>query len=312
LENSKKDSKENIIYQKMLQYKNDELTSQSIIKVLKEQIKSLETEIKSLKNENSKKKNDDLFDMVEKMLKLEKEIDKYKNKNEKLEKELNNYKNGKNANEGNIVALNTQDNNELMNLKNLNKKYEADIEKYKQEISNLKSQIIQLKHFNKNNNCSTNKDIRFLNDSTNTNLDLEKYNKNLEQLVNAKKEIALLKSQIQKMENEKKKVKESLFRCKTDEDDDNFEEEFDMAQLEEGVKKKNRSEDLNIDFPGSNETKQKYEELEQRFNNLKEQVVPILKSNANKNITKNNASKICNLLGTSVNTTNYILDKYNK
>jgi predicted RNase H-like nuclease (RuvC/YqgF family) len=92
MEKSKKDSKENIIYQKMLQYKNDELTSQSIIKVLKEQIKSLETEIKSLKNENSKKKNDDLFDMVEKMLKLEKEIDKYKNKNEKLEKELNNYK----------------------------------------------------------------------------------------------------------------------------------------------------------------------------------------------------------------------------
>ena len=83
-----------------------------------------------------------------------------------------------------------------------------------------------------------------------------------------------------------------------------------MVQLEEGMKKKNRSEDLNIDFP--NETRQKYQELEERFNNLKEQVVPILKSNANKNITKNNVTKICNLLGTSVNTTNNILEKYNK
>ena len=88
----------------------------------------------------------------------------------------------------------------------------TDIEKYKQEISNLKSQIIQLRYFNKNNNSSTNKDIRFLNDSTNTNLDLEKYNKNLEQLVNAKKEIALLKSQIQKMENEKKSHSDTAFR----------------------------------------------------------------------------------------------------
>ena len=152
--------------------------------------------------------------------------------------------------------------------------------------------------------------MRFINDSTNKYYDLEKYNKTLEQLVTAKKEITLLKSQIQKMENDKKKVKESLFRCKTDENDDNDEEEFDMVQLEEGMKKKNRSEDLNIDFP--NETRQKYQELEERFNNLKEQVVPILKSNANKNITKNNVTKICNLLGTSVNTTNNILEKYNK
>ena len=51
------------------------------------------------------------------------------------------------------------------------------------------------------------------------------------------------------------------------------------------MKKKNRREDLNIDF--QNETRQKYQELEERFkNNLKEQVVPILKSNVNKNIQK--------------------------
>ena len=328
LENSKKDSKENIIYQKMLQYKNDEKTNQSIIKVLKEQIKSLESENKSLKEESSKKKNDDLFEVVEKMLKLEKEIDNYRNKNEKLMKELDSYKKGTTGNKENLNTVEGSANissiNEISNLKSqltylenkyneekdLNKKYEEEIEKYKKEISDLKAQIIQLKHINKTNTNSTNKNIRYLNDSTNS-FDIEKYNKNLEELINARKEIASLKSQVQKLENDKK-VKQSLFRCKTNEDDDNYEEEFDMAQIEEGLKKKNRSEDLNIDFPGFNENKQKYEELEERFNNLKEQVVPILKSNANKNITKNNVTKICNLLGTSTNTTNNILEKYNK
>ena len=328
LENSKKDSKENIIYQKMLQYKNDEKTNQSIIKVLKEQIKSLESENKSLKEESSKKKNDDLFEVVEKMLKLEKEIDNYRNKNEKLMKELDAYKKGTTGNKENLNTVEGSANissiNEISNLKSqltylenkyneekdLNKKYEEEVEKYKKEISDLKAQIIQLKHINKTNTNSTNKNIRYLNDSTNS-FDIEKYNKNLEELINARKEIASLKSQVQKLENDKK-VKQSLFRCKTNEDDDNYEEEFDMAQIEEGLKKKNRSEDLNIDFPGFNENKQKYEELEERFNNLKEQVVPILKSNANKNITKNNVTKICNLLGTSTNTTNNILEKYNK
>ena len=328
LENSKKDSKENIIYQKMLQYKNDELTNQSIIKVLKEQIKSLESENKSLKEESNRKKDNDLFEVVEKMLKLEKEIDKYRNKNEKLMKELDTYKNGGAGNKENLNIVEEDANissiNEISNLKSqltdlenkyneekdLNKKYEEEIEKYKKDISDLKAQIIQLKHINKTNTNSTNKNIRYLNDSTNS-FDIEKYNKNLEELIKARKEITSLKNQIQKLENDKK-VKQSFFRCKTNEDDDNYEEEFDMAQLEEGVKKKNRSEDLNIDFPGTNETKQKYEELEERFNNLKEQVVPILTLNVNKNITKNNVTKICNLLGTSVNTTNNILEKYNK
>ena len=243
-------------------------------------------------------------------------------------KELDAYKKGTTGNKENLNTVEGSANissiNEISNLKSqltylenkyneekdLNKKYEEEVEKYKKEISDLKAQIIQLKHINKTNTNSTNKNIRYLNDSTNS-FDIEKYNKNLEELINARKEIASLKSQVQKLENDKK-VKQSLFRCKTNEDDDNYEEEFDMAQIEEGLKKKNRSEDLNIDFPGFNENKQKYEELEERFNNLKEQVVPILKSNANKNITKNNVTKICNLLGTSTNTTNNILEKYNK
>ena len=333
LGNSKKDSKENIIYQKMLQYKNDEMTSQSIIKVLKEQIKNLENENKVLKEESNKKKNNELYDVVEKMLKLEKQIDNYKNKNDNLQKELDKYKNDNNI--SNPIKKNNINVNEESNLSNLQKqfaalenkyneekskniKYEEQLEQKKKEISDLKGHITQQKYLNKQNNnsnniiTSNNKNIRYLNDSSNPSFDIEKYNKNLEKLINAQNEIEKLKSKIKELENNKK-IKGSLFRCKSiDDDNENFEEEFDMMQIEEGIKKRNRSEDLNIDFPGNNETKKKYQELEERFNDLKEQVVPILKSNANINVTKNNASKICNLLGTSVNTTNNIMEKYNK
>ena len=336
-----KDNKENILNQKLLQYKEYEIASQNIINLLKGQIKNLENEIKVLKEENTKKKNDDLFEVVEKMLKLEKQLDKYKNKNDKLQKELDKYKkNNNNINTNNIKVeqlpksdesnINKNTLNELSNLKKQftelenkyneeklkNKKYETEIEQYKKEINELKIQIVDLKFAIKNNNNnnmtnSNNKDFRLISDSTISNFNMEKYNKNLEQLINAKKEITQLKNQIKKMENDQK-LKKSLFRCRTLDDDSNDEEEFDMAQLEEGIKKRNRSEDINIDFSVNSETKKKYAELEERFNNLKEQVVPILKSNDKIDVTKNKVSKICNLLGTSVNTTNNILEKYNK
>ena len=310
------------------------MLNNDISQLLKEQIRSLESENKTLKEEKGKNNNNDnMFDMVEKMLKLEKEIDK-------LQKELEKYKNNKShlTQNSNMIEVVDMDENindinklksdyeELENKYNEEKEkntiYEAQITEKIKENNDLKLELDQIRHEsegNHNNNFQSingSKNIRYLNNSLTDKNMTEKYNKNLEQLINAKNqikklevEVANLKNQIKKMEN-KNKIKESLFRCKSI-DDENSEEEFDMAQLEEGVKKKNRSEDLNIDFPGNNETKKKYEELEERFNKLKEQVVPLLKSNANPNVTKNKVSKICNLLGTSTNTTNNILDKYN-
>ena len=39
-----------------------------------------------------------------------------------------------------------------------------------------------------------------------------------------------------------------------------------MVQLNEGVKRKNRSEDLEIDLPGYNESKKKDKEMKEKFN----------------------------------------------
>ena len=137
---------------------------------------------------------------------------------------------------------------------------------------------------------------------------VEEYNKILDKLNKANDEIKKLKKKIERLELEKKLQKDSLFKFKSVRGDEDYEEEIDLMQLKEGIRKRNRSEDRKIDFPGYDENEKKYEELEDKFNNLKEQLIPILKENSGNN--KNNLSKICNLLGTSVNTTNNILQNY--
>jgi hypothetical protein len=258
--------------------------------------------------------------MADKMLKLEEQLDRYKNKMLKLEEQLDRYK--RNPQSYNLELEKKYD--------ELESKYQKDKQKYLDEVIDLQSQIMQLKksqnpndknninndEANNKNNNKKNK-VKVLTSSSNRNLE-EQYNTILEKYINANTEIQNLKNKIEKLEKELKQKtmiiqKESLFKIKSINLNDDYEEEIDMIQLKEGVRRKNRSEDFDIDYPGFNENQKKYQELENRFNNLKEQVIPILKENGgnnNKIASKNNISNICNLLGTSVNTTNNILQNY--
>ena len=301
-ENKEKDKEKDISILKanLIQYKNEIDSNHSLIKLLKEQVKATEDENKSLKEKLESKNNADLHEMVEKTI--------------KLQKELENYKNNVNPQSYNIELENQ---NEELKLK-----FENEKKKHLDEIIDLKSQIAQLKsnEGNPKNNININKkhnDKQQIKGSTDININ-EQYQGSLVKLIKAKEEIKELKKKIEQLEKEKEKEKnniqkESLFHFKSIIDNSDYEEEIDMVQLNEGVKRKNRSEDLEIDFPGFNESKKKYKEMKEKFNALKEQVIPILKENGinnNKVVTKNNVSKICNLLGTSVNTTNNILQNY--
>ena len=277
-----------------------------MIKILKDQIKAIEAENKAIKEQLNKKNSSDLFEMTEKMLKLEEQLDKYKRNSQSYNLELE------------------------KKYDELESKYENDKQNYLNEVIDLKSQIMQLKkggnpndqnHINNegDNNKNHNKKnkVKILVSSTNKNLE-EQYNAILEKYINANNEIQSLKKKIEKLEQELKQKtlmiqRESLFKIKSININDDYEEEIDMMQLKEGVRRKNRSEDFDIDYPGFNENQKKYQDLENRFNKLKEQVIPILKENGgnnNKIATKNNISNICKLLGTSVNTTNNILQNY--
>ena len=52
----------------------------------------------------------------------------------------------------------------------------------------------------------------------------------------------------------------------------NYEEEFDLKKMVNGARDKNRSEDINIDYPGVQGIKEKQKELIQKLNMLEEQI----------------------------------------
>ena len=96
-----------------------------------------------------------------------------------------------------------------------------------------------------------------------------------------------------------------MFKFKSIMNNDDYEEEIDMMQLEAGVRRRNRSEDFNIDYPGLDENNKKYKELEDKFNKLKEYIIPIIQDDdGNQNLTKSRISKIYNLIGININNTN--------
>ena len=107
---------------------------------------------------------------------------------------------------------------------------------------------------------------------------LNKANKDISLLQNKNKELQL------KLDNKNAEEELSGFRTE-DNNFSNYEEEFDLRKMINGAKDKNRSEDINIDYPGMQGVKDKNKELQQRMNMFIEQV-KILISNINCNNAK--------------------------
>ena len=307
IESNKKEENFDIsnIKKTLHQYKEEIEANHSVINLLKEQIKSIEIENKNIKGELKKKNTSELFEMTEKTIKLQKELDKYRSKSQipNLEKKYSEleseYQTEKKKYQNEIMELKT----ELLNLKAKIEEKEEEKKDVKEEEGNNKINI--------NNNSKKGKYL--INTSSNFNLE-DKYNKTLEKLKNANNENQKLKKRIEQLEKQRNNMqKESLFKYRSNIENEDYEEEIDMMQLKEGLRRKNRSEDFKIDYPGYNEYQKKYEEIEDKFNKLKELVIPLLKEiigNNSKLASKDDINKICNILGASVNTTNNILQNY--
>ena len=129
------------------------------------------------------------------------------------------------------------------------------------------------------------------------------YTKTLKKLIDlnnkANKEIEILKNKNKELQYklEEKQVEEELSGFKTEDVNfSNYEEEFDLRKMINGAKDKNKSEDINIDYPGMQGVKDKNKELQQRVNMLSEQV-KILISNINiNNKIKPQISQLCQLM----------------
>ena len=205
-------------------------------------------------------------------------------------------------------------------------KLETDIVKKNEELEGLKTFIFKLQSQleknddNKNRNKQKNH-MNFENENLNTDPNRNKNNKNnidhnksfdgqkdgntammknlLNKLNDSETKITTLQNKVKELQFqlEEKQVEKEISGYRTE--DINFsiyEEEFDLKKMVNGARDKNRSEDINIDYPGVQGIKDKYKELLQNMNLLEEQV-KILISNINCNSKiKPQITQICQLM----------------
>ena len=226
----------------------------------------------------------------------------------------------------------TQENQELkqsLSLINESKtKLELELSKKNDELEGYKQVIFKLQNkLEKNNDIeeelkkrlNTERNVNALNTKTEINLreenqsnknlnksfempkdaNIQLMNKYLGQLNEAERKISLLQNKNKELQFklDEKQVEREFSGYRTEDYNfSNYEEEFDLKKMVNGAREKNRSEDINIDYPGVQSVKDKYKELLQNMHLLEEQV-KILISNINiTNKIKPQISQICQLM----------------
>ena len=247
---------------------------------------------------------------------------------------INSYEMPEMRNQEYITKLNelTQENQELkqtISMINESKtKLEIELSKKTDELEGYKQVIFKLQNkLEKNNDMEeelkkrldTERNINALNTKTDMNLreqnqsnknlnksfempkdaNIQLMNKYLGQLNEAEKKISLLQNKNKELQFklDEKQVEREFSGYRTEDYNfSNYEEEFDLKKMVNGAREKNRSEDINIDYPGVQSVKDKYKELLQNMHLLEEQV-KILISNINiTNKIKPQINQICQLM----------------
>ena len=209
----------------------------------------------------------------------------------------------------NLLTTNGEFNNLYEQQKETIERLESEVNKKKEEIGGLQDFIAKLQSKLENSNFylpvpkahSTSKIQKNAQGAKNNMND--DYTKSLKKLIDlnnkANKEIEILKNKNKELQYklEEKQVEEELSGFKTEDVNfSNYEEEFDLRKMINGAKDKNKSEDINIDYPGMQGVKDRNKELQQRVNMLSEQV-KILISNINiNNKIKPQISQLCQLM----------------
>ena len=173
------------------------------------------------------------------------------------------------------------------------------------EQTKLQSEKGALSNDNGNSKSATKK----RNSNFQTDSNTRKIKELLNKLNESEKQIKVLqyKNKELQFELEEKQIKELQSFRTEDNNFSNYEEEFDLKKMIRGAREKNRSEDINIDYPGIQGIKDKYKELSQSFNMLEEQVkILILNININNKI-RPQIRQICQLLRISAHNIELIL-----
>ena len=265
---------------------NDNLNLNLLSKTLKQY--KIEIEIKNKKifelTKILEKKNLEILELQKEIIEKNNIIETFEKntiEKEKKENESNNEKLNK-INE--YLQLIEKKQNEIEGLNQLIYKIQSERENQGIEIEQLKNENEKLKDLDK--------------DALNLiqNHQFNKLNKKLEE---AEKEILSLKQKNESLINqiEEKEINSDDYYDHLSEDLNltNCEEEFSMKKVIKDVKNKERSQDIIIDYPGTEKIRQKLKELEYDYNSIKNLVKSLLlkiKCNSSNKIYITELSKI--------------------
>ena len=326
MELKEKESKINAMNEELIKCQNEEKINQKRIEDMNNNIFNYEKIIKQ-KDElinNNYKDNNEVFRIKLENDKLKKQIEELKNINKNNDLSQNQKNRNVNMNSAEIQEL-------KQNLATINEsktklelelaKKDDELEGFKQVIFKLQNQLeankdkeeeqknrrnIERSEHNKNFKTEVNiKEQNLSSKNLNKSFEMPKdtntqlMNKFLGQLNEAEKKISLLQHKNKELQfklDEKQVEKEFSGYRTEDYNFSNYEEEFDLKKMVNGAREKNRSEDINIDYPGVQSVKDKYKELVQHLHLLEEQVKILI---CNINITskiKPQINQICQLM----------------
>ena len=308
---------------------NDELTKiKNDNELLKNKVISSEKKISLLKVNSDM--NEEQSNSIEQ---LKGEIQSLKFENEKLNYQYNQLK--ENLGIDGEDKINKQ-NQEIEGLKQLIQKLQKEREKGDSEISNIKrenekmkNQIIRLSETLPNEYNELQKQYQALeikykllkknNPNINTPNKSKTEDKQVEKLsqevTDLKKEIEQLKKKNNELiaQLEDKEIKKNFYDNRSeDANKSNYEEEFDLRKMAKGARDKNRSQDINIDYPGIQTYKEKIRELEFYYNSLETLVKKLLLTIQCTPKNKTYVTELCRMVGFDLEMTNKIVTNKNK
>ena len=112
---------------------------------------------------------------------------------------------------------------------------------------------------------------------------------------------------------EEKEINRNYYDVKSKDDKkSNYKEEFVLRKMAKGAKDKNRSQDLNINYPSIQALKEKYMELDFYYNSFEGLVKKLLLTIQVNPKNKTYIIDLCKLVGFDLKSTNKILNNKNK
>ena len=202
-----------------------------------------------------------------------------------------------------LTSKNDQQKKELNNLESEITKKDEQIKGLQDFIAKLQTKIEEEDFFTKKNNSSSkiNKNKIGLGVEDIPEKKFQQKMKQLLDLLNkANKDNLTLQNKNKELQYklEEKQVQEEYSVYKTEDVNfSNYEEEFDLKRILTGAKDKNKSEDINIDYPDMQKIKDKYKKLSINNNMLEEQVKILISNiNCNNSKIKPQINQICQLM----------------